>query len=283
MEMSEAVLERWLERSGKFFRTLARNPVVRAVLLSRGLTDEELKRGWDLYAKINGFSGGAPAHAATPETTAAQAMDELDAWDAPAYRATKAILQVRYPEVERFLFETLEASTGSAAVAGVERFLDRITALRTGKAEGINAKVGKAAVELLATRKALDPEREARLRTLVQTVHLAFAPSSIHVVWECWLEYPSAATAARLESGALIAVYPTQQLANQAHKDRTTPVVAVSGGFAARIRVGSKAMGVRLSASSVPGGGGGIVAMYNNHFEAEAEKGTGYGWPRESA
>ncbi len=179
MEMSEAVLERWLERSGKFFRTLARNPVVRAVLLSRGLTDEELKRGWDLYAKINGFSGGAPAHAATPETTAAQAMDELDAWDAPAYRATKAILQVRYPEVERFLFENLEASTGSAAVAGVERFLDRITALRTGKAEGINAKVGKAAVELLATRKALDPEREARLRTLVQTVRLGARPEEV--------------------------------------------------------------------------------------------------------
>lgn len=55
MEISEAIIDRWLERGSKFFKTTARNPVVRDALRARGLSDEELTRGWQLYTELHGF------------------------------------------------------------------------------------------------------------------------------------------------------------------------------------------------------------------------------------
>jgi len=49
------------------------------------------------------------------------------------------VLDVRYPEVARFLFENLEGNVGVAAVAGVQRFLDRIDVLREGKAPAVDS------------------------------------------------------------------------------------------------------------------------------------------------
>ena len=72
----------------------------------------------------------------TKETAAAQANNAIDAWDAPAYSAAHAVLDVHYPDVARFLFENLEANVGVAAVAGVRRFLDRIDLLRDRKKRG---------------------------------------------------------------------------------------------------------------------------------------------------
>jgi hypothetical protein len=46
----------------------------------------------------------------------------------------------------------LEASTGVEAVAGVERFLDRIAKLREGQALGITPEMGQSALALLALR-----------------------------------------------------------------------------------------------------------------------------------
>ncbi len=45
MEINEAQIDRWLERGGKFFKSVARNPVIRGTMLARGLTDDELKHG----------------------------------------------------------------------------------------------------------------------------------------------------------------------------------------------------------------------------------------------
>ena len=42
MELNEREIERWLDRGSRFFKTVARNRVVRGELLARGLTDEEL-------------------------------------------------------------------------------------------------------------------------------------------------------------------------------------------------------------------------------------------------
>ena len=91
MDINEAQIDRWLERGGKFFKSVARNPVVRGTLRARGLTDEELKHGWQLYSDLNEFGGQALARAATKET------------------AAHAVLDVRYPDVVRFLFEPLNA------------------------------------------------------------------------------------------------------------------------------------------------------------------------------
>lgn len=179
MEINEAQIDRWLERGGKFFKSVARNPVVRGALRARGLTDEELGRGWQLYSDLNGFGGQGQARATTKETAAAQAINAIDAWDAPAYSAAHAVLDARYPEVSHFLFENLEANVGVAAVAGVLRFLDRISLLRDGKAPTVDAVQGRSAVDLLATRKIVDTAKEAELRSLIETARLGARPDEV--------------------------------------------------------------------------------------------------------
>jgi hypothetical protein len=176
MQISDALLNRWIERGGKFFRTVGRNAVVRATLLVRGLDDDELARGWALYSETLGFGPGAPISAARDTTAAAAALNELDAWDAPAYAAVRAVLDARSPKVSSFLFQNLESAQGPAAAAGVERFLARIDVLRQGKADGVSAKDGRAAVALLAVRKILDEPREQQLRALLETVRKGAQP-----------------------------------------------------------------------------------------------------------
>ena len=176
MEITEVQIDRWLERGSKFFKTCARNPVVRGALLARGLTDDELMQGWKLYTELHGFGAAAPARAATTETAAAQALNAIDAWDAPAYAAARAVLEARFPEVASYLFENLEASVGPSALAGVERFLGRVAALRDGSAASIAPDSGKRAVELLAIRRIVDPEREAELRALIETARRGARP-----------------------------------------------------------------------------------------------------------
>jgi hypothetical protein len=179
MEITETQIDRWLERGGKFFKTVARNPVVRGALLVRGLTDEELATGWKLYTDVHGFSALVEARAAISETAAAQAINELDAWDAPAFAAAHAVLDARYPEAAAFLFENLEASVGIEAVAGVERFLDRVDALRDGKASSVDADAGRAAAALLSTRRIVDDKRAAELRALLAAARLGARPEEV--------------------------------------------------------------------------------------------------------
>lgn len=179
MEMTEVQIDRWLERGTKFFKTVSRNPVVRGALLSRGLTDEELAQGWRYYSELHGFGGKTEARAATKETAAAQAINEVDAWDAPTYSATHAVLDARYPDIVGFLFDNLEATVGVAAVVGAERFLNRIDILRDGKAPAIDPEMQRAAVALLATRKILDERREGELRKLIETARLGARPEEV--------------------------------------------------------------------------------------------------------
>jgi hypothetical protein len=62
------LLNRWIEREGKFFRTVGRNAIVRATLRVRGLDDDELARGWALYSELLGFG---------PTATISSAQDTL--------------------------------------------------------------------------------------------------------------------------------------------------------------------------------------------------------------
>jgi len=179
MEITEALIDRWLERGGKFFKSVAGNPVVRGTLRARGLNDDELDRGWALYADLNGFGKQGQAQSATKETVAAQAINTVDAWDAPAYSAAHAVLDGRYPAVANFLFENLSATTGVAAVAGVQRFLDRLDLLRDGKATGVDPESGRAAVELLAIRKIVDATKEVELRQLIEAARLGARPEEV--------------------------------------------------------------------------------------------------------
>jgi len=179
MDITEGLIDRWLERGGKFFKSVARNPVVRGTLRARGLNDDELGRGWVLYSELNGFGKQGQAQSATKETAAAQAINTVDAWDAPAYSAAHAVLDAHYPTVSSFLFENLAADTGVAAVAGVARFLDRLDSLRDGKATGVEPDQGRAAVELLAIRKIVDAAKAAELRQLIETARLGARPDEV--------------------------------------------------------------------------------------------------------
>jgi hypothetical protein len=179
MVIDEITIDRWLVRGTKFLKTIARNPVVRSSLFARGLTDEELERGWGLYSMLIGFNAGGEARPATRETDAAQAMNQVDAWDAPAYLAAHAVLDRRYPAVSAFLFDNLEASTGVEAVVGVERFLDRIDQLRAGTAPSVDPEQGRSAVQLLATRKIIDEPKEADLRALIATTRRGARPDEV--------------------------------------------------------------------------------------------------------
>jgi len=179
MEITEAQIDRWLERGGKFLKTVARNPVVRGALLLRGLTDDELGTGWKLYMDLHGFGALSDARNAISQTAAAQAINEIDAWDAPAFAAARAVLDARYPQAAAFLFENLEASVGIEAVASVERFLDRVDELRDGKAASVDADTGRAAAALLATRRIVDDKRAAELRALLATARLGARPEEV--------------------------------------------------------------------------------------------------------
>jgi len=89
------------------------------------------------------------------------------------------VLDVRHPEVSRFLFENLEANVGVAAVAGVQRFLNRIDTLRDGKAPNIDPETARSGIELLATRKIVDTTKAAELRQLIETARLGARPDEV--------------------------------------------------------------------------------------------------------
>lgn len=177
--ITEFQVERALERGGRFFKTVARNPVVRGALFARGLSDEELQSGWGMYAALHGFTTGSEARPATSQTAAAEAINRIDGWDAPTFTATRAVLTARFPPVLAFLFENLEASEGVQAVVGAARFLDRIAALREGKAPGIAPELGQQAVALLEARKLTDATREAELRGWIATAQLGARPEEV--------------------------------------------------------------------------------------------------------
>ncbi len=183
MEITERLVELSIARAASFFKTVSRNPVVRGELLSRGLTDEELRRGWSLYSAVLGFGpdSNVQAAASVPETSAARALNAIDAWDAPTFTAAKAVLEARHPKVSAFLFADLAPATGPAAVAGAERFLERISMLRDGRAPGVAPQAGKAASELLSLRRLLDAEQEAELRKLVATAKSGAQPNELRV------------------------------------------------------------------------------------------------------
>jgi hypothetical protein len=75
----------------------------------------------------------------------------------------------------------LEAGTGVEALAGVERFLDRIAKLREGQAVGITPEKGQSALALLALRKIIDAPGESQLRTLIETVRRGAQPDEVVV------------------------------------------------------------------------------------------------------
>ena len=103
---SETVLAETPERALKFLSALSNNPALRAILATKGYTDEEHRRGFALLFKASGYNGGAPAPLPM-SNEARQAMLELDAWDEPNFRIIRAALEYRHPEQHKFLFQRI--------------------------------------------------------------------------------------------------------------------------------------------------------------------------------
>jgi hypothetical protein len=155
---------------------VTRSGIIRGALLDRGLSETELRRGWDLYSTALGFGGGSPAATTPAAIAAAGALAELDAWDAPNFSAAQATLEHRTPAAYRYLFDGLRPSTGPDAVVGVQRFIDRVTALREAAVPSVPTAEATEAVNLLATRKILAPEIETRLLNWIAQVTSGAAP-----------------------------------------------------------------------------------------------------------
>ncbi len=160
------IIYRWLNRGQRFFLTVARNPVVRSGLAARGLTDEELARGWSLYSSVVGLNTKSVPPLPTP-TQSAEAMNELDAWDAPNFNTAAAVLQHRTPKASAFLLRNLAPAEGPEAVVAVGQFLDRWDLLKANDAAGVSKKEAAEAVQVLAIRRIVDDSIAKHLRDLI--------------------------------------------------------------------------------------------------------------------
>src|SRR5690606_10743342 len=121
--LDERLVDRWLSRGQRFFRSVTRNSVVRGTLAARGLTKQELVMGWDLYSRVLGIDAKEEEPAPTP-SDAASAMSKLDSWDAPNFKASEAVLKHRTPKAAAFLHKDLSAASGPEAVVAVGQFLN---------------------------------------------------------------------------------------------------------------------------------------------------------------
>ena len=164
--VEDHIVDRWLDRGSRFFRATTRSPVIRGLLFARGLTDEELLTGWELYTRVFGISR-LSTQPVTGSTAAADAMNELDAWDAPNFRAIGQVLNVRFPAAGAFLFNGLAAGEGAEAVTAVALFLQRYQQLQGGTAANVPPQDAQAAVALLQRRLLVTPAILDRLQTLV--------------------------------------------------------------------------------------------------------------------
>jgi hypothetical protein len=146
-------------------------------LLNRGLSAEQLRRGWELFSAALGFTLEAPVKIVrTVVSEAANAQKRLEAWDAPTYGSTLATLEYRTPLACGYLLRGLAGSEGPDAVIGVEHFLDRVAALRTGTAPGVSETESALAVRLLEERKIIGETIEAELRESIAQTKLGAEP-----------------------------------------------------------------------------------------------------------
>jgi hypothetical protein len=88
--LNERFVDRWLVRGTQFFRAVTRNSTIRGELQARGLSSEELMRGWDFYSGVVGIRRLVEVAGPPATNEADQAMNELDRWDAPAFNTSRA-------------------------------------------------------------------------------------------------------------------------------------------------------------------------------------------------
>ncbi len=162
---SKETLEAVPGRVFTFLMGLAESLPARAVLMGVGFTPAEHEYSWSRLQKL----GALPKRLEAIDPVVRGAIVELDAWDGPNFTAIAEALMRDHAEQAEFLFDNLEASDGPEAVPGVEKLLDRLDALESGKGRPSGAEEKDAsALALLAVRGYPKEERQ-RLRGLVET------------------------------------------------------------------------------------------------------------------
>lgn len=179
-ELSQRTVARDIEDGTKFLSTLSKRPPIYRMLRERaGYSSEEHQRGWQLLFDLLGYSESGPDDAAGSASAAAKAIADLDAWDGPNFSRARAALKRKFPEQGEYIFNGLTAAQGAAAVGTVKTFLDRVVALRDGSdaARSGTRDADREATKLLAERRILDEESEARLRKLLDLATASTPPS----------------------------------------------------------------------------------------------------------
>lgn len=173
MNVSEDTLEVTPGKALTFLRGVGRKNAIRAALERVGYSSRHHTEGWSLLHAASGFSPGE-GEGETGGGEADEALVQLDAWDERGFATAGAALKHRHPAQHAFVFDGLTASKGPDAVLGVNRFLDRLDALRSSEARKATRAADHAALAMLAER-GIHPER-ARLRKLVEQAS-SYAPA----------------------------------------------------------------------------------------------------------
>lgn len=179
MAYSDEILEAAPERATKLLTGIGAVPTIRTLLLQVGMTDDEIAEGRKLLLACLA-APLAPREVKDTEAAAAQrdAVAELDAWDEPNFARYQAALRRHHPAVAEYVFESLSASTGVAAVNGVATFLARVDTIEKHtdpKRQDAKTKQDDAKAIKLLAKRGLDAKERARLKGLV---HVALGPTS---------------------------------------------------------------------------------------------------------
>ena len=159
-------LESAPNRALAFLRAMGTSRAIRAAMFARGYTADDHREGWTYLHTCAGFI--EEPEELTEDPTVRAAIEELDAWDEPAFRVVRATLERRFPEQAEFVMKGLKAATGAAAVLSVERLLDRLDALESSPERKASRKEDEAALGVLRLR-GIDDAKRKRMRELVAT------------------------------------------------------------------------------------------------------------------
>lgn len=148
-------LERTPERTFRFLIGLSRNPTARRALARHGFGDADRRAAIALLDQVLAFD-----HVGEENEDVEGAIATLDDWDERGLELIRLSL-TRYPEVRDALLSDLTASTGTDAVLGVHRLLDRLDAF--------DARPDAAEAMAHLRSRGFGPDERARLRALVET------------------------------------------------------------------------------------------------------------------
>jgi hypothetical protein len=150
------------QRAVTFLKATGVSPRIRAALAAAGFSRKVREEGYRLYFKVVGYTvSDAPT-----DTTAAQAFEELEAWQSAGFARARAALHHLHPEVEAFVFAGLVAVRGPSALGAVATFLRRCEELESAAERKATRKEDKAALATLEERgitKGLRDELKAKL------------------------------------------------------------------------------------------------------------------------